>query len=120
MERATLVTEAEWKHYSVVEKIEMEVKPSKTEHVMEETEMEKIIKESEKVNKVEEMAVENITEETGTETENKVKEMAVENVTEEMETEKIMAETEMENIADSYQNHHNTRQMDSEMILYIL
>jgi hypothetical protein len=100
MERGTLVAEAEWKHYLVVEKIEMEVKPSKMEHVTEEMEMEKIIKESETVNKVEEMVVENVTEE--------------------MEMEKIMAETETENIADSYQNHCNTRQTDGETILYIL
>jgi hypothetical protein len=91
MERGTLVAEAEQEHYSVVEKMETEVKLSNMEHVMEETEME-----------------------------NKVEEMAVESVIEEMEMEKIMAETETENIAYSYQNRCNTHQMDGEMILYIL
>jgi hypothetical protein len=45
---------------------------------------------------VEETAAENVTEETGDKTE------------------------ETENIADSYQNHRNTCQMDGETILYIL
>jgi hypothetical protein len=70
-----------------------------------------------------EMAVEKVTEKTAAE--NIMEEMVTaieetEMAMEEMDTETVKRTEEKGNIADSYQNHRNTHQMDGETILYML
>jgi hypothetical protein len=96
------------------------------------TATEKITKETEKTTeetertteKTEEMdaETENKIEETDVEMENKIEETdtETENVMDETTMEKIKEDTEVESTADSYQNRRNTRQTDSETILYML